>query len=672
MKHIVLSCVACVVWGMILIAPFSPLRSQSTRCDFPELLHLSVVHYEGYAKALVAFRTAKLMTRVRVWVDSDVEWGEWYIPRGSGQLYLTQLPLNKFFTVEVEDLCGEMEVLARFETFPGLDHVAGIGVSKPLFELLDLFARQDDTDLVAFLAAHDELSVMERLAFLQQYLLDGQPFAQDYGREWPPAEVFAQSSDEPCRCRFVFMRWQSVEDGSMGSGVITPATAAQSGSLGDPGAIYELQGAWAGPAKDLTLYTRGCRVGKEKYEKSYKSGDLYGEMRRRLEVGYLYLCIDEEKRPDTCACEKCLYLSSEYISSLFTKITKDAGWCISLGNKAAWADAEDFAVLMKEDSAGLEVLAAGQAHVSAYAEVTANLDFWLSPLEMASAIASSIAGGDSTSGGIGGAIEALAEAIEQMLSVKAWEHEGTWGIKEKRTTLVFLNDYKYCFQPNQSVRFHLFSASYLRAGGKRKWRAWARARSAFLMDAVVHADAGPPQACCTNQFGNWIAKGLDEQYDTEYMLGKVRADFALWPWDGWDPYQPLPGEYGELSYSIGCEPGLQGPPIEWLQGKGMQAAEAELHAATSAQDVSVESMASDRAQRATPESAAAAALRWPCRLYVYDLTGRLVWSGVEPWPRTSQAVMEALREEGWLVPGKIYVFHWRSYGASKTEKVFVR
>ncbi len=663
-----------VLQAFLFLISFGAYAQPDSGCHPPQLVSVNVVHYLDYAKALIRFRTPKLSTRVLVQDENGNAFGEYHVSRSSGQLYLTNLPQNRIFTVWAEDYCGEMRTLARFETFPGVDYGGGISVSKAMFEVLEEFMSQADEGLVSFLAHRDELPVLERVAFLQQYLLDGEPFMQDYGQQWPPEAVFAVADTEECRCKFVLQRTQNVEAGSLMGGTIVPFPQSSSGDLGDPDALYEFAGVWAGPAKDLSLYTQGCRTGNGHFEYSFdESNEEQAISANHAELAYAFLCINYEQLPRGCACaDKCVYLGSDYLTSLYTEITKDAGWCVTIGNKAAWADAEDFAVLIKEEADSLEVLAAGQAHVSAYAEVTANPQFWLAPLNIAQLVLSDWLSGDSTNFNV--LLENLAEAIKNMLSVKAWEHTGTWGIKDKRTALIAVNDRKFCFPPNHPVRFHLYSASWLRSGGKRKWRSWASVRSAFQMSAVVHADATPPEACCTDQFGNWMAKGFDELFNSEYVLSKAAADLALWPWDGWNFYQPLPGEYGELMYSIGCEPGLQGPPIGWLQAQAGQQdgdmGQTPLPEPTDPDRVGTPHQATVMEPPAT-KGQAPVPLSWPCRLYVYDLTGRLVWSGVEAWPRPVARIVEDLRASGWLDAGKVYVFHWRSYHATKTEKVFV-
>ena len=189
-------------------------------CRPAQLVSVSVVHYAHYAKALVRFQTPRLSTRLILQAEDGSVLGEYHVPRSSGQLYLTNLPPNQIFTVYAEDYCGELRPLARFETFPGDDYGAGIQVSRELFGAIEKFTQQSEVGLVQFLAKENELPLTERLAFLQQYLLDGEPFVQDYGRQWPPEEVFAGAATDDCRCKFVFMRWQQVMPGSMLEGII--------------------------------------------------------------------------------------------------------------------------------------------------------------------------------------------------------------------------------------------------------------------------------------------------------------------------------------------------------------------------------------------------------------------------------------------------------------------
>lgn len=653
-------------------------NSYAERCDIPQLSFVSVVHYKEYSKALLTFHFSGSSLYVRVQREDGSELGSYVLPSGNPRLLLTNLPQKGLFSVFVEDACGQIVPAGWFETWPGMDNPEGIAVSEALFQATEQFVQQEIASLPSFMKNRKEIPLLDRLWFLQQYLYKGQPFEEDFGLNFPPDDFWSYSVPEieSCHCNLLF--YGNANPSIMQEGVIYSVGATSSGDMGN-NASFNLMRDYAGAAMDVELVTEGCRAGGDDYvftynapmseENSQLSGGAYGLLE------YHFLCVGKDLVKEDCDCTRCVNVNASLSTKLDADVTLKTG-CWSLGkDKWGYASAQlVYSLIHVSRKNGYQILAAGDHRAKKEAEIELNTEFFLALIDVASYLAPHL---DSLTISLVD-IDGLANALKNLIQEPVVEHNDSTGATIFEGDLFRTFDHQVCFQSNDPNRILLWVVSSVTGAGRRKWKSHALVQTGFHLDGIVEANL-TENYCCSEQVGNWIAKSLIDNaiYSTYQMQARVVEDFALWPWDGWSPYNGLPGEYGYLTYSWGlCDSsGLTSGPDpnalrEWWN---MQVATTNTDISMHANEATVRQKRDDsglptRMKHLSPGMEP----ECPCRLEVIDLQGR-VWYAEEgvlfesPYHLATQ-----LQERGVFPHSGIFVLRLVGENGVRTEKVFVQ
>ncbi len=634
----------------------------------------SVVHYEGYSKALLSFRFSTLKARVRVEREDGTEWGVYELRRSDPYLYLTNVSQGELFAVFAEDACGTFRAVGWFETWPGKDSPEGIRVSKALFRAMELFVQQEAKPLPLFLEGFDEIPVLDRLWFLQQYLYGGAPFGEDFGRSYPPDDFWAAMPEiGGCHCELLF--YQSARPSIMQEGVIHPVEAEHRGRLGR-NVGYELKRAYAEAAMDVELLVKGCRSGGADYRLTFnapvdeESAPLAGAAYGLL--SYHLLCVGGDLIKENCDCTRCVHINASLSEKLNADVALKQMGCVSVGkDKWGYASAQVVYALVRTSwKDGYQFLAGGNSAVKKEAAIQLNTDFFLGIVDIVAALAPTL---DSFTLQVVD-IDQLANAVKNVIGEPVIAHTGEGGKAIAEKELFRMYDRQVCFQANDPNRVIMWVLGSVTGAGRRKWRSHAYVQTGFHMDGIVQASF--EDGCCGDQLGNWVAKSLidNDLFSTYQMQAMVVEDLALWPWDGWSPFDGgLPGEYGYLTHSWGfCDSsGLLAPGrqwvSEWWQGRSSAVEVAEEQAA----EVELRQVGADPFAVRDPVLLPAQP-ECPCRLEVVDLQGR-VWHVEEGLSLESpHRLRERLQRQGRFPHSGIYILRLVGQGGVRADKVFVQ
>ncbi len=652
--------------GFVLFFPF---EARANPCHPPALTFTSVVHYEGYAKALLTFDFDTRHLRVRIEREDGTEWGVYELRSSMPRLLLTNLPQHELFAVYAGDGCGDMQPVGWFETWPGKDGDQSLRVSKALFHASELFVRQEEVALPLFLKNRNEIPLLDRLWFLQQYLYEGAPFPQDFGRNYPPDDFWDQMPELTRECHCALLTYASARPSIMQGGNIIPKTNQVSGSLGT-NADFELKTAYAGAAKHVELLTKGCRAGGVDYVYRYNVTEEQNESIGSSSYGlleYHLLCVNTQKIKADCPCSRCVLVNASYSTRLNADATVKTG-CWSAGkDKWAFALAQDISTLVHVSAKnGFQILAADNVHVSKEVEKSLNEEFFMALVDVVANLAPSLDAFTIQALDL----NALAQSLKNLIGESVSENEGKAGPEQYVGQRFRVYDREICFEANDPNRILLFSFGHVVSGGRRKWRAHAYVQGGFHLDGIVKANFEQEACCQDEQLGDWLAKNLidDSSLDTYEMQARVVEDFALWPWNGWSPYDGLPGEYGRLSFSWGvCDSsGLTGPDKEQVEDWWQQ-----LAVGREAADVYQAADADSEIRPSAPTSVQAVVPTCPCRLEVIDLQGRILYVLSDLPDYDPVRLRERLRAQGVFPAPGIYLFRLTGGRGMHTDRIFV-
>ncbi|RMH41643.1 MAG: hypothetical protein D6694_08630 [Gammaproteobacteria bacterium] len=612
--------------------------------------------------------------RVRVDREDGTEWGVYELRSSVPRLLLTNLPQNELFAVYAEDECGAMQPVGWFETWPGKDYEQDIRVSEALFRATELFVQQEEeVPLPVFLKNLDDIPLEDRLWFLQQYLYEGAPFGQDFGRNYPPDDFWGQMPQVAKECHCILLHYASALPSTMQAGNIIPKSSEVSGSLGN-NAEYKLDVVYAGAAKHVELLTKGCRAGGIDYMYTYNTTDEVNEDIGNLSYGmleYHLLCVNTDLIKEDCPCTRCVVVNASYSTKLNADASVKNTGCWSLGkDKWAYALAQDICVLMHASAKnGYQILEAANFYVDKEVKKQLNGNFFIALIDVIGSAASlllDVGAIDSSD------VDQLANSMQNLIGEPVSLNEGQAGPEQVAKELFRTFDREICFEANDPNRIWLLSFGHVAAGGRRKWRAHAYVQGGFHLDGIVKANL--TRECCQDeQVGEWLAKSLidDEFLTTDQMQARVVEDFALWPWDGWSPYDGLEAEYGTLSFSWGlCDSaGLTGSPDKEMVEDWWK----QLTVASEATDEhpTVPQSASSSKDEPPVMSVQMIEPDCPCRLEVIDLQGRILYEVKDVVEYDPIRIRERLLARG-VFPGTgIYLFRLTGGRGMRTDKVFI-
>lgn len=517
-------------------APYTPefLFNLSDTCSFPIVTLAPAIHYQQGTVSYLEF--TEFVSQIRLQEPGTTNYTTIWV-NGSTKL-IENLQADKKYEVFTLNRCGEFESAGMIDTQSGEKET--LEVSAVLYDAIRDFQYQEEGEVLPldqFLSAREDVSFFEKVYFIQQYFLKGQPIAAFSESELPefmPPTI--------CNCVFVFNLSQDAVPGNKVNGVIYPDVRLQPKQ---PMHGNSYNASWwnrntKGAAKWHQLWTEGSKAGSQdtKYEMKMADstatvGTQYGQLR------YNYLCTNYEQVPADCQCAKGLYLYWRYDTEVCAHAERHTeGW----GQKNAVAAAEDASVVvLRRDGTNLPVvLDGGIVRAEAECDKKVNPEFWLNATKLSIDIAKVIfglSGGDSLS------------PIQQLLF-----NQGSQRLDSSLTALFRTPYYSVnfcnsdncreetpCFgdtlvymQPNQPINLYVFSNTSLMAGGKRSWFSWSRVLSDFYLAGYVPGGYSSQEQmhCCTKKYGNWVlASELGAPHSTADLKNEVGNIFSAWaPW----------------------------------------------------------------------------------------------------------------------------------------------
>ncbi len=489
-------------------------------CDFPVVRLAPVIHYAQGPVAYVTFTES--VGDVRLKSTEETSFSNISVA-GQEKLFQGLLP-NKIYEIQVLNRCGQYVSAGTIDT--KTEAIDPILVSPELYEAIRDFQNQTATvvPLGQFLNERQDVAFFEKVYFIQQYFLNGQPisvFSETALPYYMPPTV--------CNCKFMFNILQNAVPGDILNNTILPRVEFQTKQHlgGNDNTAYWWNRNTKGAAKWHQLLTEGSKAGGTNHtwqmrmaDSTATVGTQYGHLRYNL-----FCNINEV--PADCQCEKQLWLYWRYDTEVCALAEKhDEGW----GNKAAVAAAEDVAVaVIRRDGNNVPIVPGGGGRVIralSECEQTVNPQFWAN----AATLALNIFGVVNPLGDTIG-LSQLTNSITNLINTPYYSANFCENLNCREETPCFGDTLVY-MQPNQPINLYLFSNSSLMAGGKRSWFSWSRVLSDFYMTGFV--PGGYPSEeeihCCTKKIrqlgaglGVWSAYDQRITRRSRLYLGRLGA-----------------------------------------------------------------------------------------------------------------------------------------------------
>ncbi len=328
MKNFVLTCFSVLFVSTALFAQdslwveLSPefLAIKADTCRPPRLVAKAVVNYVDHSNAyfrvegesegqFFGYRLLASLESTQVVPDS----GEIFIPD------LLPDELYEFVTI---DNCGEEVTLGVISTFSNAPSVTGIEVSGPMYSLIEAFQRDEaegSVPLYDYVKDAENISIYEKISFVQSYFYKGQKFELDEGPVLPPY-VPAPTTFDDCFCVFVFNTSQNAVPGTLlPDGSILPNTAVNEdeyeGKLhlsGDGDSFWWWATSVKGAAKSQSIACEGWHAGANDYEVSTEVINNVDASPYLGQVSFNLLCTNYANLPQACDCEKSIQVYYRY------------------------------------------------------------------------------------------------------------------------------------------------------------------------------------------------------------------------------------------------------------------------------------------------------------------------------------------------------------------------
>ncbi|MCW5924547.1 MAG: hypothetical protein KIS77_19675 [Saprospiraceae bacterium] len=615
-------------------------------CDFPGVRLAPVIHYAIGPVAYVTF--TEHVGDVRLKRTDEFSFSTIAVG-GQEKLFQSLLP-NKVYEIQVLNRCGQYVVAGTIDT--KTEAQDPILVSPELYKAIRDFQNQAEsaTPLGQFLESRQDVAFFEKVYFIQQYFLNGQPITTFSGTTLPhymPPTI--------CNCKFVFNILQNAVPGNIANGEIIPRKESQPKKKisGNDNTAYWWTRHSKGPAKWHVLLTEGSKAGGTEHTWRMRMADSTATVGTHYaHLRYNLLCTNYQQVPADCFCNKQLWLYWRYDTEVCAFAEKHPeGW----GGKKAVAAAEDVAVaVIRRDGNNIPIVPGGGGKViraTSECEQTVNPQFWANAGTLALNIAGVVFGlssGDTLNQtqqqlfnlGLNGLTSSITNLINTPYysanfceNLNCKEENASWG-----DTVVYM-------QPNQPINLYLFSNSSLLAGGKRSWYSWSRTLSSYYLTGYVPGGFSSQEEpyCCTKKYANWVLGSESGPHTTDELkreVGIILGAWAPWPFpsDPWTGATQIPYEIYAMSV----------PVVECPDGGGL---------------------IGEGDDREALKTKSETALPNTYRLLVFDTSGRLLL-------QTNQEILppdlrQYLREKMPFAASGVYLVQAVSASDKKSFKVFL-
>lgn len=307
----------------------------------------------------------------------------------NGSVVLSGLALEKEYTVYAQNGCSVSVPIVSFSTKTG-KKLQGIQVSNALYGLISQFQslEQTATSFPQYLGESNYIHLIEKVSFIQDYYLDGQPLTNWNGTSYIGSELPPLPINEECICQFVLNRSKNITptdefSGRLADGTISPYVE-EEGEDHLPGATMGHTKWWAvksskGAARYHQLWTEGFKAGGA--NQSYLIDDTnngspnFTSAANASLLRYNLFCQNLAYLPEECACEKPLRLYFGYDAEVTTRAEKRNG---GIGARSAFAAGHDIsaAVFHVDGSTNFGVMRTMDIRHDSECERKVNADFW--------------------------------------------------------------------------------------------------------------------------------------------------------------------------------------------------------------------------------------------------------------------------------------------------------
>jgi hypothetical protein len=474
---------------------------------------------------------------------------------------ITNLLPNKEYEIWVEGNCGPNKLVVS----TSLVQEDIITVSSHLYNhVTNYFRDPSGVGFTDFMANLDAVSIPEKTAFIQKFIFRGMPLPEEDINTLPT--IPDGGREDSCFCNYIRTA-QTALPARMETptpGRITDASQPGSGPNythlgGDDDTRTWFWYNNKGAAKWHQMWTEGYGAnGGIYYDKTVSSLDSSGMSAQKSYLRVAFLCMDGDKLPRACECEKSIKFWYRYD----TRVTSVAELRSGInGDKSAQAQTEDIGLayfLEEGNGSTFTPLRMVVARSAAQCNRQTNPAFWTTVAGFAGAttrLALSIIAATSTPGDsvysqldlqqIGNAAQSFFNQSATLLNTPYYNPATC---DNEDIVIKSMEGYHTAaLKPNTPVVMGINSYNKLYSGGMRAWHSYSRVNSDFHLAGFINANAfdDTPRHCCSPLVGLWIVGSCDGPLSTQNLMLLVRDILWTTPLTGLG--STLPYEYGWIS-----------------------------------------------------------------------------------------------------------------------------
>ena len=490
--------------------------------SIPILTANAVVRFEDHAEGFVEFAKSEQSDEYKFFIKSDDRETQVSSVRDN-KIYFDNLPLDRVITLYYTNRCGEEIALAALETTVNDQSYIKVS-SKEIFDLTNDWANQKEgknIGLDQYILSLEGVDRYEKLSFIQDFFLNDNPYPRDVTDESILRSIKEGSrGGDECNCKTLELTTREILTPGGVSLANTTFSAGQ--PVHDEGRFSKSNSLWfydavaTGPSKKVSLFgfMRGCKGdGDKSIITQNGNGKTGSPLIARLK--YSLICVGVQQNPGKCDCEKAVEVAYRYDTKLKTNAITFKGWCAT---KDAYANAEDWAGLITEDSDGVAVKHLEGVLSNSRCSKTVNPDFIIAVGAMAFSVATTIA--------TSGAAAPLLAALEPQFNTAV--HTQIYSVNNctsQNTTQTLLNGKTTLkLKPGKIAAATLFSFDAVNIGGYNAFDNNASINSNFYLSTMIPGGSGGElKSCCVAPKGDWLSASMDGPLSNSELMQHVNS-----------------------------------------------------------------------------------------------------------------------------------------------------
>jgi hypothetical protein len=510
-----------------------------------------VIHYNSYSRCFfpVGAQDAVLSaTPIYYRIVGNTEYVN-IATSPESQMLQFVVPANKEVEIITKNECGADETVVKLSS--KVENTGSIVTSREIFNASAAWQKNPmGLNYYEMLTALPNVSTVEKLYVLQQFLNDGLPFDDVYDNgNIPPKSAFVPVND--CSCNI--MEVETMRD-------IRPYVDCQDLF---PGFFCTVAGEQPEQEFGYKGYYKWAQEGPAKYMKAEAGrrfcSNAYGSIPGK-EIGvavlsYNLLCKDERWDPANCRCSHDVNVQYEYQSSLSTFGSNSFGFLnncdpILFPNSEADAYADDACILMvlpdtAEINAGtfnalaLDTLRRVTVYSGCNSELNKEQFGNLTGL-IFDALAAGLTltqGQDTlTAQGVNnllqsGYIDSMANHVNNLVT-DPWVFRTNENCGANKEVLYLRGGKKFTLEVDKPMHIALLTVGNVKVGGRTNWESEAKVVSGYRLSGVIQGKPGVPNApdayCCTPAIASYLVGSMGDAYGENNQPGinELRASIG--------------------------------------------------------------------------------------------------------------------------------------------------